>query len=402
MSIRRTRLGPDFGWLWAGNASANLADGILLAGLPVLATTFTTAPGLVAGVHVVTTTAMSVAALPAGVAADGSRRGRVIVVADLVRAVGLAVVLVVGWRFGLGLAAVYAAALLAGSTQVLADATSEAAVPSLVADRNLERANSRMVGTQVAFNQAVGAPIGSALATVGAIACLSVPAGLYGLAAAVVGRVRAPPTAAPATKASLRRQLVDGIGALRTDPSLGRLAVSNSLMNFGHTAFFAVAVLLVIGPIGLPRSAYGLLLLAIAVGGVLGALTARRSLERVGPRTVMVASRVIAASSYAVLALAGDAALAAGAALALGATGTVWNVASRTVRQRLVAPELLGRVTTAMMLVGLVMAPFGGLAAGAVAELYGVRAATGIAILATLASLGVLRGVHLTPSVRSE
>lgn len=400
MSDRRVRLGAGFGRLWAGNASANLADGILLAGLPVLATTVTTAPGLVAGVQVVLTAAMCVAALPAGVAADRAHRGRVVVVADLVRALGLAVTLVVTWRYGVGIGAVYAAALLAGSTQVLADATSEAAVPDLVDGRHLERANSRMVGTQVALNQAVGAPVGSVLAAVGATLCLGMPAALYALAGAIVTRVRIPRTPGPAPRVPLRRQLADGVRPLRTDPSLGRLAVSNSLMNFGHTAFFAIAVLLVIGPMGLSRSAYGLLLSAVAVGGVLGAVAARRTLDRLGPRRVMAASRFTAAACYGVLALAGNAAVAMLAAVALGSTGTVWNVASRTVRQRRVPSELLGRVTTAMMLVSLVMAPLGGLAAGAVAELYGVRTAPAIAVLATLASLVVLRGIDVAPAPR--
>lgn len=400
--MRPGSLAGSFGHLWASSASANLADGMLLAGLPVLATTVTMSPAKVAGVQVAFVLSMGLSALPAGVAADRYARGRVLVVANLVRAMGLLLVLVVGWHDGWQLAAVYAAALLAGSTEVLADVTAETAVHALVPDAGLERAHSRIIGTQVVLNDAVGAPIGGVLATVGMAPLVAVPAALYGLAAAVVSTLEIPSRPVPArtSPASLAGEIAAGARALWRDTALRRLAASNALMNMGNTAFFAVAVLLVLGPLGMGRAAYGLLLAAVAVGGVVGTAGAHRVLVRLGSLPTMVTSRVGAAAAYAVLCVTTSAAVAAVAAVALGATGTLWNVTSRTVRQRLVSGEMLGRVTSTMMVIGIAMAPIGGVLGGVMAEVAGVRSVGVIAVGTTLFSLAALRGIDLTPRPR--
>lgn len=178
--------------LWLSTGSGNLADGILLAGLPVMATTVTTSPSLVAGVQVAFMSAIAVAALPSGVLTDRHDHRNLLVWSNVLRVLGLGAVLaavVLGdWRLG----AIYAAALLAGSTEMVADTTAEVAVPALVPRTGLAAAHSRLVGTQLVMNDGVGAPIGGWIAAGSMGAGMAVPAVLYGVAAAIVRPLRLP------------------------------------------------------------------------------------------------------------------------------------------------------------------------------------------------------------------
>jgi len=78
-----------------------------------------------------------------------------------------------------------------------------------------------------------------------------------------------------------------------------------------------------------------------------------------------------------------------------GLGSLVWNVVTITLRQQLVPPGLLGRVTSAYRLVGLGAMPLGALAGGLVAHALGLRAvyllAGAVLALAVLAAAPRLR-----------
>lgn len=389
--------------LWASTASANLADGVLLAGLPVLATTVTTTPALVAGVQVALMLPMALCALPSGVLADRHDRRLLLVTANAGRAIGLGVVLTMlgvtaawagaDWR----LVAIYTAAALAGSTEILADSAAETAVPGLVGRAGLEKAHSRLIGTQVVLNDAVGAPVGSWLATIGFGWTLGIPAVLYAVAGLVVRTLRLPaaPSAGPGgvTTSSVQNDIRAGTSFVWNHGLLRRMAFGNMAMNLGNTAFFAVAVLILIGPMGLPRSAFGFFLSLLALGGVVGSLVAERVVARLGRAVTVKSGPVVLGAGYGVICLTVNPIVTALAAIGIGASGMLWNVANRVVRQRATPDAVLGRVTATMKVLALAMTPVGAVVGGAVGQWLGVRAvgyvAVGSAAMAFLALWGI-------------
>jgi MFS family permease len=137
-----TASGAGFRRLWVSAGASNLADGVLFAGLPVLATKVTDSPALIAGVAIALMGPMALLALPAGVVADRFDRRRVLVVANLARVVGIAAVLAAVLLGELHLAAIYAVAVIAGGSEILVDTTAQTAVPGLV-DRTGSRAPTR-------------------------------------------------------------------------------------------------------------------------------------------------------------------------------------------------------------------------------------------------------------------
>jgi MFS family permease len=380
--------------LWISAGASNLADGILFAGLPVLATRVTDSPALIAGVAVALMLPMAAMALPAGVIADRFDRRQVLVLGNVVRVVGIVVVLAAILAGAPGLAAVYAVAALVGGSEILVDTTAQTAVPALVERDGLEGANSRLGGTQVVMNDAVGAPIGSFLAGMGVGLTFGLPVLLFAVAAVLLRRLpltrRVDVDRTGPLLAGLRADVRQGTRFLADHAVLRRLAIVAGFSNLGNMAFGAVFVLFVVGPLGLPAHTYGWFLAALAVGGVLGSVAAGPLLRVVGHATTIKLSFAVSVLAYAAASTTSSAWVMAGAASVLGAVSMVANVGTRVLRQLLVPDRLLGRVTASMALVALIATPVGGVVGGGLAEVFGVRAAGAAAVVANLLALALL------------
>lgn len=391
-----TRERAGFAALWVSAATANLADGILLAGLPVVATTVTDSPAAIAGVHIAVMLPLMLTALPAGVIADRHARHRIIQMGNLLRALTLAAVLALVTMVDVRLALVYATAALTASGEMLVDTTTRTAVPGLVPRRGLERANARLGGTQVLMNDAVGAPIGSLLAVAGAAALLGAPVLLYLVAGMAALRVRprqgSPHDETPRSTSAVH-EVREGIEYLLHHDVLRRIALVAATSNLGNTAFGAVFVVFVIGPLELPRASYGAFLAALAAGGLVGSLVADRVLRLIGRPAALKASFLVGIGSYAAVAVTSSAVVVAVAAAVLGAAAMVTNVAVKVLEQILVPDRLLGRVIATVSFIALIATPLGAALGGAVAELVGIRAAAWTAVAANLFALWLLRTV---------
>jgi MFS family permease len=399
-AVPTTLHGTGFGRLWLSTGTANLGDGLLLAGLPVLATTLTDSPAAIAGVTVALMLPMVVSALPAGAVADRADRRRILVIGNAGRAAALLGLLALGILIDLRLALVYAVAVVATSSEVLVDTTAQAAVPSLVPDARLDGANARLMVTQVVGNDAVGAPIGALLATVGGAALFGPSALLYLAAAVAATRLRLPDRAHELgshhdlrVAAQVRSEVVAGLRHLMGEPVLRRLALANALSNLGNTAFAAIFVVFVVVALELPAAAYGLFLIAVAAGGLAGGVVAERVLRRTGSEAGIRGGFAVAVLCHAAVALARDPIVVGIIAAVLGAASMVINVAARTLRQRLAPDPMLGRVTASMAAVALVATPIGAVFGGAVAQWLGVAAVGWFAAATNLVALLLLSRV---------
>ena len=398
-------LGVAFRRLWVVTAAANLGDGLLAAGLPVLLVGVTTSPSAAAGLQVALMLPMLLLAVPAGILADRVGPRGVLQVANAIRAgILLVLAVAVGW-VGVGVGLVYLAAVMYGAGEVLVDTTAETAVPGVVGRGEVSRAHSRLIATQMVGNNAVGAPVGAVLAAVGGVPALALPGLLFAGAAAVAGRMPRPASLVVEeaevvgqaedageveARARLRDEVLLGARIVRRDPLLRRMAGASAAMNLGNSAFFGVLVLLVIGPIGLPASAYGILLAVLAGGGVVGAAIADRVHRLLGYRRTLVLACALTVVGMVVLGTARGP-LAAGLGVVLTAVpGMVWNVTTRVVRQVHLPVAVLGRVSSVVRLIALCAAPAGAVIGGAVAEAHGVAAVTWVALVAGIVSLGML------------
>lgn len=127
----------------AASASA-VGDGMRFAALPLLSATLLHDAFQVSAVTAATTVPWLLFGLPAGAYADRFERARLMVIADLLRAVTLIVTVVLlacGW---LTFWPLMTAAFLLGVGEVLFDCASFALLPSIVPKEKLESANGRL------------------------------------------------------------------------------------------------------------------------------------------------------------------------------------------------------------------------------------------------------------------
>ena len=371
-------------------ALANLADGVVATGVPLLAVTLTRSPALIGLLTAAVWLPWLLAGIPAGVLVDRWDRRRTMLVALSVRALLLAAVAVVGAAGGLSIWWLVGFALAYGFTEVFTDLAAQAQVPALVGRDGaaLRSANSRLLAVEQAAGGFVAPPVAGLLVAVGAAWVTGVPALIVVAAVAVLalrlrGRFTAPRAGvdaggdAGAGVGSLRRELGEGLRVLWRHRVLRPLLIAAGLWNFASTALSAVIVLWMVGPGsagGLSPQEWSLILLAMPVGGLLGSVVAGPLTSRWPEMRVLVACWGFA-GLINLLPLLWPAAWSFALFLSCaGVFGVVGNVVSGSLRPRMVEERLLGRVHGAGRVIGFGTMPLGAVVGGQVAEWFGIPA----------------------------
>jgi MFS family permease len=185
---------------------------VLLAAAPLLAATLTRDPLLVAVLIIAQRLPWLLFTLPSGVIVDRLDRRHVMIVANGMRGIALALLAVIVAVGSGGLLALYAVAFLVGIAETLADNAAIAILPPLIDDADLERANGRIFATQSAANELVGPPVGAALFAAAPAAAFAAAAAGFTLAAGCsVGSMGASaPTGSRRLSAPQKASLRDG------------------------------------------------------------------------------------------------------------------------------------------------------------------------------------------------
>jgi MFS family permease len=412
-----------------------------LAALPLLAAELTRDPLAVSVVTFAGWLPWLLFALPAGALVDRLDRRRVMWTVDAARALvvgALTAAVLAGW-VSIPLLAV--AGFLVGAGQTLFENAAQAMVVAVVGrdPGRLERANGQLVASLTVGQQLAGPPAGSAAFAVAAWLPLLADAASFGVSAGLVasirGRFRAeglpsgtpeprplvpgppnregspapemmappvhspppggpaadPPPGGPAADPppvpSLRAEIAEGLRFLFRHRLLRAAVLLVSASNLAFMAGEAVLVLFASDELGLGSRGYGLLLAAVAVGGLPGSLLAARVGQRVPPGRVIVGGVLAGAVVMAGFGLATDPWLAGAFHALTGAVWGVWNVTLLSLRQAIVPDKLMGRVVGAIRLIGFGSIPIGALLGGLVARSLGLRAPflLGAAVLALAA-----------------
>jgi MFS family permease len=373
---------------------STLGDGMYLAALPLLAATLTRDPLPVAVVTVAGWLPWLVFALPAGALVDRLDRRRVMWSVDAGRALvvgALTVAVLAGWA-SIPLLAV--AGFLVGAGQTLVENAAQAMVVAVVGrdPGRLERANGRLVASLTVGQQLAGPPLGSAAFAVAAWLPFLADAVSFAAGAGLIGSIRgrfAPDggAAAGAAGRSMAAEIAEGLRFLFGHRLLRAAVLLVSASNLAVMAGEAILVLFATDELGLDGRGYGLLLAAVALGGLPGSLLAHRVAERVPPGPLIVGGVLAGAAAMACFGLATDPWLAGAAYAATGAVWGVWNVTLLSLRQAIVPDRLMGRVVGAIRLIGFGSIPIGALLGGVVARQLGLRAPflLGAAVLALAA-----------------
>jgi Na+/melibiose symporter-like transporter len=404
-TLRRRRSGSglstNFRLLWAATTLSNLGDGLRIVAMPLLATSVTSDPRLIAGVVVAERLPWLIFILPGGAWADRFDRRRLRMGLDLARAVVVAALVATIALDRTSIVAIYVVVALLASAEAVVDSSSMAMVPATVESADLDRAAGRLGSTELAMNDLIGPPLGGLLFGLAVAAPFGVDALTFAGAALVMGFMSgsfrpAGATSATAERPSMRSSLSEGIGWLWNHQLLRTLALVSTALGTASFIGNAVFVIFATDTLGLSDLGYGLLLVPGAIGGIAGSLVAPRFARFPLARTLPIAVISSGASTWLMALTSLPILVAVLSAMSLAGV-MVWNVLTVALRQRLIPDEMLGRVGASYRFLVYLGMPFGALAGGVLANEFGVRAAIfvsgSVLVLIGLLLPVVLRGI---------
>lgn len=377
------RLTAPFWRLWAATGVSSLGDGLVIVAFPLLALTLTTDPLMIAGVAIAGRLPALLCAVPAGALADRMDRRRLVIAVNAVRTATLAAFagVVLGGADSLPL--LYATIFVLGAAEMAFDAATQACLPAMVARDDLALANGYLASAEVSGEQFVGPALGGLSYAAAAAVPFAADAASFA-ASALLLRTALPAGRLRKVHPPLLADMVAGLRWFLSQRLLRLLAVVVASLAFCQAMVLSELVLYGTHHLHLSRVGYGVFFALAASGNVLGAVFAGRVLARLGTARGVVGAAVVSGAAYLILSVT-TSVISATAALFLEAVAVaVGNVTTRSLRQRVIPGELLGRVGAAfrMLLYGFI--PLGALAGGLVASHADVEDAFAVAGAAQL------------------
>lgn len=381
----------DFKRLWAADALSQAGTQVTAIALPLLLIKVLDAGPFEVGL--LTTfefLAFLLVGLPAGVWVDRMRRRNVLMVADLVRGL-LYGSLPLAWALdALTLVQVYAVALVAGVCTVFFDVAYQSYLPHLVGRDNLVEGNAKLQGTQ-SVAQVAGPTVGGVLVQVlTAPYAILVDAASYLWSAVWVLSIRSrEPRPERAPDRHLGREMKEGLAFVLGNRLLRAItactATANLFTNVGMTVF--VVLLASASGLNLSAGTIGLLFSATAVGGVLGAMVARRFAGWVGQGPALWISIAVGVPGILPLPFVQRGWLlwlVAAGMVVWGASIVVYNITQVSFRQLLCPERLLGRMNATIRFAVWGTIPIGSLLGGILGATIGLRPTLWVSVIGSL------------------
>lgn len=373
-------------WLLTSSAASHLGDGIGKVALPLLATTLTRDPVLIAGLSATQFLPWLLFAAVAGALVDRIDRRRAMLVANTARAVAVGVLAVLVAAGGMTIWLVYLVALIIGTAETIADSAANALIPAVVGDGSLDAANSKLQACEIVGQTFLGGPVGSlTFALFAAFPFVLNSAGFAIAAAVLLGLAGTYRGQAETPVRPLRTELGAGLRWLRGHPLLLRLVVVAGLLSLVSELAQAQLVLYALQDLHLSDATFGFFAFAGGIGGLLGAGAAPRLVRAAGRLPVVVGGVVCCGIGFGGMGLVRSPVTSAVLFALFAAAVVAVNVVLATARHTLVPGELLGRVLGVWRTVVWGAIPVGALLGGVLTERLGTAARTfavsGVAML---------------------
>jgi MFS family permease len=318
----------------------------------------------------------------AGALVDRLPRIRVMIGADVVRAVlAFALPFVDG-----SVAAVYVIAIGLSAGGVFFNPAAQSVVPAIVRERELVVANSGLWTAAVVSQIALAPLAGAVVAGFGYTWAFWVNAASYVLSALVLRGLRLPAPPAPAARTRWYADARAGISAITAHRLLRALAASQFLAALSAGATSALLVVLAREHLDLGAEDYGLLLGAIGVGAAVGPLLLSRLTDHPRRAAFVLGPFVVRAAVDAVLATVTGLVSAMTALVAYGIGTSTGAVTFNSLLQGETPAQVRGRVFAGFDMLWQAGRLLSLLAGGLLADTIGIRAVYYLAAALLLAA----------------
>lgn len=401
----------NFALLWFGETVSGVGSAMAGVGVPLLAITVLRADTLaVSLLSAAVYLPWLLIGLLVGAWVDRLSPRPVLIIADVASAVLYAGLPIAAWLHILSIGLVLTVELLAGTAGVFFSTAYVVYLPSLVSAGDLLEGNAKLDASESAASIA-GRGLGGLVASaVGVASSLLFNAGSFLVSAICLLSIRG---ATPhrehrqaARTTTVRAEIAEGLRFLWRDRLLRILTIWPAVANLAYGGILSLSVIFLVRVAHIGATEVGLLLAIGDVGGISGALVARRIAKRVGTANTLLLAVLVGGIAGLLIPLTtagpGAAFFVAGSGLIVAAI-TVANIVLVTFRQTYIPAELLGRTTASQKFLTFGTAPLGALLAGTIGTAIGIRPAlwvlvTIFALSGSILLIGPVLGRHDLPA----
>lgn len=392
----------DFLRLWAAQAISAYGSRITRTALPIVAIAMLDQPESIIGVLVAGQLAPGVVlALFAGGIVDRGNKRRILITADVVRAIAVAS-LTIAWAAGaLTMVHLLIVGAVVGAASAMFAITDNAYLPSLIGKEHLAEGNAKIEATEAIAEITGPASAGALIAALGAPLAVAIDAATYVWSAVMLGRIRTrvvPAEPSPGVSMSLRGgDLEVGMRAVFGHPIVRPIVVSHMVWSLSGGFFMALYTPFCLRELGLDTTTFGVVIAMGGVGSLAGALLSRTFVRSFGlGHTLVITSALSLACAVFIPMARGPYVVVVALLIAHQLLSDGFSVAfvihAVTLRQTVLRKELLGRANAAIHVCTASLLPIGALLAGFIAEAIGTREAVWIGV-----SIGLIPPLLLLP-----
>lgn len=381
----------DFVRFWGAVTLAGLGDRISTLALPLVAVIALEASAGEMGVlRAMLTAPTFLFSLVLGVWVDRTRRRGLLMGSSAARVILLAALAIAAISGALTLSLLFLVAFVLGTLEVLTIVSQQSLLPALVRREHLVEANGKLQVSLSMTDVAGPSLAGVLVAVVTAPVAVAASAVAHVVAALGFATLHAAEPEPSRGRRNVVAEVVEGLGALLGPLHLRALVAVAVAGVFVYSMYLALAVLFLAREVGLGATAIGFALGIGGAGGLLGSLLAAALADRLGLGRSFVAATLVIPAGYFAVAFAAALPTGAMVAVAVGNAAiafgvAIFNVNAPALRQAYTPGRLLGRVNASWRFIVWGTLPFGSLAAGALGEALGLRAA-----MTAIAAAGLL------------
>ena len=402
-------MNPAFNRMWASSIISNLADGVMLAAVPLLAISLTDSPVLISLIGAMVMLPWLLFAIPIGAIVDRVDRRYIFAGANASRSVVVGVLALLIALDHVTIFWLLAAAFIIGVCEVAADTTAQSLIPQILEEKDFEKGNSRLQISETVIQGFIGAPISGfiyAAAIYLPFFINSLGFAISALLALTIPVKYLQDIRQEGEEKTERRFVADmkfGIAYLFNQKVLRRLVVTTATIGLCYAMGSATMVLFIIKELGLQERFFGVILAIEGVGAILGALVASRTSSKFGRSKVMTFAIIASSAVLLIQGFSPNIYIFVALATFGGFVISQWNILLMATYQTVIPKELYGRIHgTHRTLVWGAM-PLGSLLGGVLAN-FSLRlplyVGGALACVVSIASIGFL--LNIEKNSRSE
>ena len=362
----------DYMLLWGGQVVSTTGSMASYAVIPLLILALTDSPAAAGTAAALRWFPYMIFSLPGGALIDRWDRKRVMILADLGRAIAIGSIPIAMFLDRLTIAQIYVVSFIEGSLFVFFNLAEVAALPHVVKRRELPEAAAQ---NEAGFGTAhiVGPPVGTFLyQTLGRAIPLAVDALSYVVSVVSLVMIRADfRTAAAPEHHDLRKEVMEGLRWLWGKPLIRYMAFLTGGYNLVNGALPLVIIVLA-KQLGSSDAEVGVMFSMGGIGAIVGSLVGGKIQKRFTFGQVIVTLTWVNVAGMALYAIVPSPLWVGVVSGVIFFVGPVYNVVQFSYRIALIPDELQGRVNSVFRLLAFGFIPVGAAAGGAVIEHAGV------------------------------